>query len=64
MISDMDNTKEAIINAVDAPLSILIIGVGEKSKFDKMKELDGDDNVLKIKNKVATRDIVQFLPLK
>jgi len=62
IISDMEKTKEAIIDACDAPLSIIIIGVG-KSSFDNMEELDGDDKVLRYNNKSSTRDIVQFVPL-
>jgi len=58
----MERTKEMIIDAEDAPLSIIIIGVG-KENFARMKELDGDDNNLKCKNKTSKRDIVQFLPL-
>jgi len=55
-ITDMENTKKAIANAADAPLSIIIIGVGN-SNFDSMEELDGDDV------KFSSRDIVQFVPL-
>ncbi|ORX82968.1 copine-8 [Anaeromyces robustus] len=62
IISDMEKTKEAIIDACDAPLSIIIVGVG-KEDFSKMNELDGDDKVLKYQNKASTRDIVQFVPL-
>jgi len=61
-ISDMENTKRAIIDASDVPLSIIIIGVG-KSGFDSMIELDGDDTRLNINGKYAERDIVQFVPL-
>ncbi|OUM61542.1 hypothetical protein PIROE2DRAFT_12455, partial [Piromyces sp. E2] len=60
-ISDMEKTKEAIIDACDLPLSIIIIGIGSFSQFTKMKELDGDENGLKYK--VSKRDIVQFLPI-
>jgi len=55
-ITDMENTKRAIISAVSAPLSIIIIGVGN-GNFKSMEELDGDDI------KFSTRDIVQFVPL-
>ncbi|ORX44170.1 copine family member IX [Piromyces finnis] len=61
-ISDMECTKRAIIDACDAPLSIIIIGVGN-GNFDSMVELDGDDDRLHINNKYAERDIVQFVPL-
>jgi len=62
VISDMEKTKEAIIDASDVPLSIIIIGVG-KTDFSDMNELDGDDKVLRINNKTSKRDIVQFVPL-
>jgi len=61
-ISDMENTKRAIIEASDAPLSIIIIGVGN-SNFNSMIELDGDDVKLNVNGKFAERDIVQFVPL-
>jgi len=62
VISDINRTIEAIINASDRPLSIIIIGVG-KEDFEKMNVLDGDNHVLKMNGKTSKRDIVQFLPL-
>jgi len=62
IISDMEKTKEAIIDASDVPLSIIIVGVG-KVIFKDMEELDGDNKVLKYRNKTSKRDIVQFVPL-
>ncbi|OUM69091.1 hypothetical protein PIROE2DRAFT_2975 [Piromyces sp. E2] len=61
-ISDMEDTKSAIIEASDAPISIIIIGVGH-GNFDSMVELDGDDVRLNCDGKIAERDIVQFVPL-
>jgi hypothetical protein len=61
-ISDMENTKKAIINASDCPLSIIIIGVGS-GNFNSMVELDGDEEKLNVNGKYAERDIVQFVPL-
>jgi len=61
-ISDMENTKRAIINACDTPLSIIIVGVGH-GNFNSMVELDGDDVKLNCNGKYAERDIVQFVPL-
>lgn len=58
----MENTKRAIINASDCPLSIIIIGVG-KGNFDSMVELDGDEVKINVDGKYAERDIVQFVPL-
>uniref|UniRef100_A0A4W4ER66 C2 domain-containing protein n=1 Tax=Electrophorus electricus TaxID=8005 RepID=A0A4W4ER66_ELEEL len=42
VISDMSQTKEAIVNAAKLPMSIIIVGVGQ-AEFDAMVELDGDD---------------------
>lgn len=62
IISDMHETKRAIINASSLPMSIIIVGVGN-ADFDNMDELDSDDVRLNIGNHVAKRDIVQFVPL-
>lgn len=40
------------------PLSIIIVGVGDEN-FDKMNELDSDDESLSQDGRVAKRDIVQ-----
>ena len=42
-ITDMPQTKQAIIAASRLPLSIIIVGVGE-ANFDAMNELDSDDS--------------------
>uniref|UniRef100_A0AC34F842 C2 domain-containing protein n=1 Tax=Panagrolaimus sp. ES5 TaxID=591445 RepID=A0AC34F842_9BILA len=63
VISDMVQTKNAIVKASTLPLSIIIIGVG-KANFDKMNELDSDDSVLTVNGKTAKRDIVQFVPFR
>ena len=44
-ITDMDNTRNAIIRACNLPISILIVGVGS-CEFEKMNLLDGDDGTL------------------
>lgn len=63
-ISDKTETAKAIVKASDAPLSIIIVGVG-KADFGKMQKLDGDDAALKDnKGNSAERDIVQFVPLR
>ena len=41
-ISDMQNTKRAIIAASKLPMSIIIVGVGG-ADFDAMDEWDADD---------------------
>ena len=64
IITDMEKTKEAIVAAAEYPVSIIIVGVGE-ANFDAMEELDGDDVRVSTKGgKVASRDIVQFVPLR
>ena len=42
-ISDMNNTKLAIIEASRLPMSIIIVGVGN-ADFDAMNELDADES--------------------
>ena len=42
-ISDMNNTKLAIIEASRLPMSIIIVGVGN-ANFDAMNILDADDS--------------------
>ena len=61
-ISDMHHTKNAIIDASDLPLSIIIVGVGN-ADFGAMDELDSDDTRLAVDGRSAKRDIVQFVPL-
>ncbi|XP_063715265.1 copine-9-like isoform X2 [Symsagittifera roscoffensis] len=62
-ITDMENTKHAIVQASSLPLSIIIVGVGN-AQFDAMDELDGDDVRLSSRGRYAERDIVQFVPLR
>uniref|UniRef100_A0A8C6SQZ7 Copine Vb n=1 Tax=Neogobius melanostomus TaxID=47308 RepID=A0A8C6SQZ7_9GOBI len=63
VISDMAQTKEAIVNAAKLPMSIIIVGVGQ-AEFDAMVELDGDDIRVSSRGKLAERDIVQFVPFR
>lgn len=64
MIDDMRDTIDAIVEASELPISIIIIGVGDMD-FNCMNKLDGDQEGLKSRNKTpASRDIVQFIPLK
>ena len=62
IISDMHQTKNAIINASKLPLSIIIVGIGN-ADFAAMNELHSDDVKLFVDGKYASRDIVQFVPL-
>uniref|UniRef100_A0A6I8SQF0 Copine VIII n=1 Tax=Xenopus tropicalis TaxID=8364 RepID=A0A6I8SQF0_XENTR len=63
VISDMAQTKEAIVNASKLPMSIIIVGVGP-AEFDAMIELDGDEVRLSSRGRYAERDIVQFVPFR
>ncbi|CAH9075844.1 unnamed protein product [Cuscuta epithymum] len=65
VITDLEETKDAIINASDLPLSILIVGVGG-ADFKEMEILDADkkDRLENSQGRVASRDIVQFVPLR
>ncbi|KAG7154014.1 copine-8-like [Homarus americanus] len=63
IITDMPQTKEAIVNASALPMSIIIVGVGN-ADFDNMEELDGDTVRLSSNGRYASRDIVQFVPFR
>lgn len=61
---DLDQTRQAIVNASNLPMSIIIVGVGE-ANFKAMEFLDGDSGVLKsVTGEPAARDIVQFVPFQ
>ncbi|KAL7985454.1 hypothetical protein Chor_004024 [Crotalus horridus] len=63
-ITDLDQTRQAIVNASKLPMSIIIIGVGS-AEFKAMEFLDGDDGVLKsLAGEPVARDIVQFVPFR
>ncbi|XP_062922811.1 copine-2 isoform X1 [Mobula hypostoma] len=64
VISDMDETRHAIVQAAKLPMSIIIIGVGN-ADFAAMEFLDGDNSVLRsYTGEETTRDIVQFVPFR
>uniref|UniRef100_A0A4W3HSC8 Copine-3-like n=1 Tax=Callorhinchus milii TaxID=7868 RepID=A0A4W3HSC8_CALMI len=64
VITDLDDTRRAIVNASKLPMSIIIIGVGG-ADFSAMEFLDGDDGVLRSPTgEMAIRDIVQFVPFR
>ncbi|KAI4364385.1 hypothetical protein MLD38_020482 [Melastoma candidum] len=65
VLTDIQETKDALVKASDFPLSILIVGVGG-ADFTQMKLLDGDDGnrLESTPGRVATRDIVQFVPMR
>ena len=63
-INDMKDTIDAIVDASNKPLSIIIVGVGN-ANFDNMDILDADDVPLKSsKGVLMKRDIVQFVPFR
>ncbi|KAF5189378.1 Bonzai-like protein [Thalictrum thalictroides] len=65
VLTDLQETKNALVKASDLPLSILIIGVGG-ADFKEMEILDGDNGkrLESTTGRVATRDIVQFVPMR
>ncbi|XP_050990851.1 copine-2 isoform X1 [Labeo rohita] len=64
VISDMDETRHAIVQAAKLPMSIIIIGVGN-ADFTAMEFLDGDSSALRsYTGEEAVRDIVQFVPFR
>ena len=64
-ITDMQDTIDALVEASTAPLSIVIVGVGNGCDFSMMNALDGDDGALRSSSgRVAARDIVQFVPFR
>ncbi|XP_067402963.1 copine-1 isoform X2 [Emydura macquarii macquarii] len=63
-ITDLDQTRQAVVNASKLPMSVIIIGVGS-ADFKAMEFLDGDDGVLRsLTGEPAARDIVQFVPFR
>ncbi|KAG8009345.1 Copine-3 [Nibea albiflora] len=64
VITDMDQTRTAIVEASRLPMSIIIVGVGG-ADFSAMEFLDSDDKLLSSpRGDVASRDIVQFVPFR
>lgn len=63
-ISDVQETIDAIVEADDAPLSIIIVGIGTEGDFERMHELDCDNGHLRSsKGRISRRDAVQFVPM-
>ncbi|PON97476.1 Protein BONZAI [Trema orientale] len=65
VVTDLQETKDAIVKASDLPLSILIVGVGG-ADFKEMEILDADKGgrLESSSGRVASRDIVQFIPFR
>ncbi|MBN3313972.1 CPNE7 protein, partial [Atractosteus spatula] len=63
-VSDLAETREAIVRASALPMSVVIVGVGF-ADFSEMRALDGDDgSLLTSGGRSAERDIVQFVPFR
>ena len=64
VITDLEATRSAIVQASCLPMSIIIIGVGSED-FSSMDLLDSDDSLLTDSSgRKAERDIVQFVELQ
>ncbi|KAG8496548.1 hypothetical protein CXB51_007653 [Gossypium anomalum] len=65
VITDLQETKDALVKASDLPLSILIVGVGG-ADFKEMEILDADkgERLESTTGCIASRDIVQFVPFR
>jgi hypothetical protein len=65
ILTDLQETIDALVKASDLPLSILIVGVGN-ADFQQMEILDADNGqpLRGSTGRLATRDIVQFVPMR
>ena len=64
IITDFEETKEALVSASKLPMSVIIVGVGNED-FSDMHQLDADNGLLQSKHEgTATRDIVQFVEMR
>ncbi|KAI5080565.1 hypothetical protein GOP47_0003748 [Adiantum capillus-veneris] len=65
VITDLQESINALVIASGFPLSVLIVGVGG-ADFTEMEHLDADRGRLQTSNRsrAAVRDIVQFVPLR
>ncbi|KNA15042.1 hypothetical protein SOVF_101810 [Spinacia oleracea] len=65
VLSDPQESIDALVRASDLPLSILIVGVGA-ADFTQMEILDADKGhrLESSTGRIATRDIVQFVPMR
>jgi len=63
-INDMEETIDAIVEASELPISLIIIGIGN-GNFANMDRLDADTNpLISSKGIKCTRDCVQFVEFK
>ncbi|WJX85490.1 Protein BONZAI 3 [Trifolium repens] len=64
IVTDLQESINAVVNASDLPISILIVGVGS-ADFTSMEVLDADNaRLINSTGRVAARDMVQFVPMR
>ncbi|KAJ6374613.1 hypothetical protein OIU78_030166 [Salix suchowensis] len=65
VVTDLQETIDALVKASDLPLSILIVGVGG-ADFKEMEIFDADkgERLETSSGRIASRDIVQFIPFQ
>ncbi|KQJ99632.1 protein BONZAI 1 [Brachypodium distachyon] len=65
VVTDFQETIDAIIKASDFPLSIVVVGVGG-ADFKEMEFLDPNkgERLESSTGRVASRDVIQFAPMK
>ena len=65
VITDMEETINALVELSYHPVSVIIIGIGHAG-FKDMERLDGDGHLLesKLTRRRAMRDIVQFVAMR
>ncbi|XP_043540333.1 copine-7-like [Chiloscyllium plagiosum] len=64
VVTDISETRDAIVEASCLPMSIIIVGVGN-ADFSDMRALDGEDGILLSSyGQEAARDIVKFVPFR
>uniref|UniRef100_A0A6N2LNY8 C2 domain-containing protein n=1 Tax=Salix viminalis TaxID=40686 RepID=A0A6N2LNY8_SALVM len=65
VVTDLQETIDALVKASNLPLSILIVGVGG-ADFKEMEIFDADkgDRLETSSGRIASRDIVQFIPFR
>ncbi|VVA12788.1 PREDICTED: BONZAI [Prunus dulcis] len=65
ILTDLQETKDALVRASNLPLSVLIVGVGN-ADFKQMEILDADSGprLESSTGRIATRDIVQFVAMR
>ncbi|XP_057416010.1 protein BONZAI 1-like isoform X1 [Lotus japonicus] len=66
VVTDLQETKDALVKASDLPLSILIVGVGgaDFKEMEQILDADKGDRLESSYGRIASRDIVQFVPFR